>query len=78
MSLLRRLLAHASPAMLFGLLFALPVTGILAMYVSARVVPLHGVLADVGLALVSLHVAAAFWHQWVRRDRLLRRMLPGG
>jgi cytochrome b561 len=26
-------------------------------------------------ALVVLHVAAALWHQWVRRDGLLRRML---
>lgn len=27
------------------------------------------------VALVALHVSAAVWHQWVRRDGLLRRML---
>lgn len=29
-------------------------------------------------ALVFVHVAAAIKHQWVDRDGLLRRMLPGG
>lgn len=28
-------------------------------------------------ALVGLHVLAAFYHQWVRQDGLLARMLPG-
>ena len=27
-------------------------------------------------ALAAVHVFAAFWHQWVRRDGLLRRMMP--
>ncbi|HEY0197601.1 MAG TPA: cytochrome b/b6 domain-containing protein [Rhodanobacter sp.] len=29
------------------------------------------------LGLVSLHVAAALWHHFVLRDRVLRMMLPG-
>ena len=29
-----------------------------------------------GLALVSLHLPAALWHHWVRRDSVLRRMWP--
>jgi len=28
------------------------------------------------LGLVSLHVAAALWHHFIRRDEVLRRMLP--
>ena len=29
-----------------------------------------------GLALVGLHLSAALWHHWVRRDSVLRRMWP--
>ena len=38
----------------------------------------HGLLANyVMLALVGLHVAAALYHYFVRRDGVLKRMLPG-
>ncbi len=38
----------------------------------------HGLLATyVMLALVGLHVAAALYHYFFRRDGVLRRMLPG-
>lgn len=30
------------------------------------------------LVLIGLHVAAALYHYFVRRDRVLQRMLPGG
>jgi cytochrome b561 len=36
----------------------------------------HGNLAWLLLALIGLHVAAAIWHQWVRRDGLLEAMWP--
>jgi cytochrome b561 len=29
-------------------------------------------------ALIALHVAAALWHQWAKRDGTLSRMLPWG
>jgi cytochrome b561 len=39
---------------------------------------IHGFLANyVMLALVGLHVAAALYHYFVRRDGVLQRMLPG-
>jgi cytochrome b561 len=38
---------------------------------------LHGLLAWTLAALVLLHVGAALKHQFVDRDRLLRRMMPG-
>jgi cytochrome b561 len=37
----------------------------------------HEVLADLLLVLVGLHVAAALWHHFVRRDGVLRQMLRG-
>ncbi|MCC8392582.1 cytochrome b/b6 domain-containing protein [Paraburkholderia sp. MMS20-SJTR3] len=36
----------------------------------------HGVLAWVLFALIALHVAAALFHQFVLKDRVLQRMLP--
>jgi cytochrome b561 len=38
----------------------------------------HGLLATyVLLALAGLHVAAALYHYFIRRDGVLQRMLPG-
>jgi cytochrome b561 len=38
---------------------------------------IHGLLADYAmLALVGLHVAAALYHYFIRRDGVLQRMLP--
>jgi len=37
---------------------------------------LHGDLADVVLIIAGLHAAAALAHQYLLRDRVLRRMLP--
>jgi cytochrome b561 len=39
----------------------------------------HGLLANYAmLALIGLHVAAALYHYFIRRDGVLQRMLPGG
>jgi cytochrome b561 len=38
----------------------------------------HGLLAEYGmLTLVGLHVAAALYHYFVRKDGVLQRMVPG-
>jgi cytochrome b561 len=37
----------------------------------------HGVLATTLIALIVLHVVAALWHQFVRRDGLFARMWYG-
>lgn len=34
----------------------------------------HGAMSKILLALFAVHVAAALWHQFVRRDHLLARM----
>ena len=41
-----------------------------------NVVELHGLLANVLLALAAFHAAAALWHGLVKKDGVLRRMLP--
>lgn len=38
----------------------------------------HGVLANIILAVVALHAVAALLHHFVRKDDVLKRMLPGG
>ena len=37
----------------------------------------HGVLAWMLVALATLHILAAFKHHFIRKDNVLRRMLPG-
>jgi cytochrome b561 len=38
----------------------------------------HGIVARLLLALIALHVVAALYHQFVRRDGLIARMALGG
>ena len=38
---------------------------------------LHGLSANLLLLLILLHVAAAFYHQFIRRDNLIARMWYG-
>ncbi len=35
----------------------------------------HEYLGDAMIAFIALHVAASLWHQFVRRDDTLKRML---
>ena len=37
---------------------------------------LHGLSAYLLLALAGVHICAALWHQLIRRDRLIARMMP--
>ena len=39
---------------------------------------IHGYLAYALFTLIGIHVLAALWHQFFRRDRLLARMWPAG
>ena len=61
---------------LYAVLVALPLTGFVAMYITLRVGLIHIVLTNIAMSLVTLHVGAAFWHQFIRRDATLARMLP--
>ncbi len=38
---------------------------------------IHSLLAFLAIGLVSLHVLAALYHQFIRRDDVLKRIVPG-
>ena len=40
-----------------------------------QVFELHGLLARLLMALIALHIAAALYHHFIRRDGVLRRMI---
>lgn len=68
--------AAGFPIVLFGVLPLpdfVPVDRELAQVIK----PWHAWLAYGLAALVVLHIAAALKHQWVDRDGLIRRMVPG-
>lgn len=44
---------------------------------AALIKPWHQITAFTMAALVLLHIAGALKHQWIDRDGLVRRMLPG-
>ena len=43
---------------------------------SKQVLWLHGLLAYVLIALIAMHIGAALYHHAIRRDNVLRRMIP--
>ncbi len=94
------LAARLNHRALYGLLFALPLSGWLMSSAANRPVSwfglaqlpdfvapdpglkdlfeeTHELLVNVLFALAGLHVAAALKHQFIDRDGLLQRMLPG-
>jgi len=100
MSELERWVAKIAHLMLYALLVAIPVLGILLTWyrgdalsffglftipapvsadsATARTIrELHSLCANLILILAGLHAAAALWHHYVRRDDVLKRMLPG-
>ena len=71
-----RILARLGHAALYAGIVILVTTGTLAAYFSPRFSPIHILFTYIGIGLVLLHTAAALWHQFIRRDNLLTRMLP--
>lgn len=39
---------------------------------------IHGIFALTIIILVSIHILAALFHHYIKKDNVLRRMLPGG
>ncbi|SIQ35032.1 MULTISPECIES: cytochrome b [unclassified Bosea (in: a-proteobacteria)] len=60
----------------FGL-FSLPALAAPDEAAAGRVLGLHGKLALATGALAALHIVAALYHRFIRRDGVLRRMWPG-
>jgi cytochrome b561 len=95
---LSRRLARPVHALLYVLLFVIPLFGMVTFVWHGRAFDfglfkidfgvrknpaifhptedIHGYLAYALFALAGIHIAAALWHQFVRRDDLLRRMWP--
>ena len=74
---------RGTPTLYFGL-FAWPHIPFLAdlpraskRVYSETFAELHAVLAYSAAALLVLHVSAVMWHNFSRKDTVLRRMLPG-
>ena len=58
--------------------FYFPMPGIsLNESLAGQAFQVHNILAIVLIVLVSLHVLAALFHQFVLKDNVLKRMLPG-
>jgi len=58
----------------YAVLIAEGVTGAVASYFWWPMSAVHVILFDLLLALVTIHVAAALWGQFVRKDAALRRI----
>lgn len=61
---------------LFGL-FTLPAIADNTMQWAHEAGDVHGTLTWVLLGVVGLHVLGALWHYFIRRDRVMQRMLTG-
>lgn len=71
--------AHATHGLLYLAILVQPILGALTITSLGKTLgtgPVHVALAYVIAGLVALHVGAALWHHLVRRDGLIRRMLP--
>lgn len=73
--------ARATHGLLYLAILVQPVLGLLAITAFGKTLgpwprQLHANLTLFIFAIVALHIAAALWHQLVRRDGLLARMLP--
>lgn len=69
------MLARISHAAFYVLLVAMPVTGILDYYFHLPTGGLHELGKPLFILLIALHVAATLWHQFIRHDGTLRRMV---
>lgn len=72
----QRATAHTGHLLLYACLAALVVTGTVTSYFSGSFAAPHRILTKIGMVLVGVHVVAAAWHQFVRRDALMWRMVP--
>lgn len=81
MSRPQALAAHATHGLLYLAILLQPVLGLLTISAFGKSLgrwprDLHNLGAKLIAAAVMLHVAAVAWHQLIRKDGLLSRMLP--
>ena len=78
----------AADVLLYVLLFAVPITGIIGAHEMQAilagthpergVIDLHRLFANLLMLIAGLHSAFALYHHFVRKDGVLKMMLPGG
>jgi cytochrome b561 len=69
--------SHPVHLLLYLFMLVIPPFGIVTFIWHRKVTQdIHGYLAYCLFALIGLHVLAALWHQVIRRDQVLERMLP--
>mgnify|MGYP000853840008 CR=1 FL=1 len=95
---MERILGASAHGLLYLLLLALPLSGVMILIAAGNPVTLlgwdlpiwtegvrdtakavkklHELFGNAIIGLVIFHVAAALWHQFVRRDGLMLRMMP--
>jgi cytochrome b561 len=67
--------AHVAHLALYGLMLAMPISGIVAWFGGVEAAAeVHEAMKPALLILVALHVVATLWHQFWLRDGLLARM----
>ncbi|MBI1219116.1 MAG: hypothetical protein GC186_11260 [Rhodobacteraceae bacterium] len=72
-------LSHLVHWISYGTMVAIPVTGLIAYFGNLRPVSVvHNALAVMLLGLVGVHAAGALYHQFIRHDGLLLRMIRSG
>ena len=73
--------AKSTHGLLYLAILLQPILGILTISALGRQLgwpgSVHVALSFVIAGIIALHIAAALWHQFVRKDNLLLRMLPG-
>ena len=69
------LAGRVSHWLFYALLVVVPVTGLLGFYFGDPYGELHTYAKPVFIGLIALHVAAALYHQFWRKDGLLMRMI---
>jgi cytochrome b561 len=81
MSRFTQIASRATHGLLYLAILVQPILGAITTTAYGKTLgtgAIHVALAYVIAGIVALHVGAALWHQFIRRDGLIWRMLPGG
>jgi superoxide oxidase len=71
-------MSSAMHIVLYMFMIALPIAGLIGANknFARSITEIHEFGANLGLALIGMHVATALFHHYVLRDNTLRRILP--
>ncbi|MGV8955292.1 MAG: cytochrome b [Cypionkella sp.] len=69
------LAAKATHWLFYALLVAVPISGLVTVYINPEVGDIHQLAKPAFIVLIALHAGAALFHQFVLRDGTLMRIL---